>query len=174
MSGYIRRAWRENRESSTRAAIYHIMNRGDRREPIFQRRAGSETFSGNTAHGYCLMLNHFHLVLETPKPNLVAGMKWFPGTCSSRFNRRHRLFGHLFSGRYKSRVVDGIGNGYPRTVCGRWLSRDPIQEEGGINLYNFVSNNPLTGSDPLGLSSSGGLFWKLVGHYLFGEVRICL
>src|SRR2546422_5817401 len=58
------------------------------------------------------MGNHFHLVLETPKANLVAGMKWFWGTYSSRFNRRHRLFGHLFSGRYKALLVDGSGSGY--------------------------------------------------------------
>src|SRR5437870_10154606 len=68
-------------------------------------------------HAYCLMGNHFHLVLETPLANLVAGMKWFLGTYTSRFNRRHKLFGHLFSGRYKALIVDGSGNGYVRTVC---------------------------------------------------------
>ena len=45
------------------------------------------------------MSNHFHLVVETPEPNLVAGMKWFLGTYTGRFNRCHKLFGHLFSGR---------------------------------------------------------------------------
>lgn len=44
-------------------------------------------------------------------------MKWFLGTYTARFNRRHKLFGHLFSGRYKSLLVDGSGNGYLRTVC---------------------------------------------------------
>ena len=63
------------------------------------------------------MSNHFHLVLETPSPNLVAGMKWFLGTYTTRYNRKHKLFGHLFSGRYKSLIVDGSGNGYLRTVC---------------------------------------------------------
>jgi REP element-mobilizing transposase RayT len=53
------------------------------------------------------MPNHFHLVMETPKANLVAGMKWFLGVYTGRFNRRHKLFGHLFSGRYKSLIVDG-------------------------------------------------------------------
>jgi hypothetical protein len=62
------------------------------------------------------MLNHFHLVVETPNANLVAGMKWFLGTYTSRFNRRHKLLGHLFSGRYKSLIVDGSGDGYLRTV----------------------------------------------------------
>jgi hypothetical protein len=63
------------------------------------------------------MNNHFHLVVETPRGNLVAGMKWFLGTYTGRFNRRHKLFGHLFSGRYKALIVDGSGNGYLRTVC---------------------------------------------------------
>jgi hypothetical protein len=64
-----------------------------------------------------LISNHFHLVVETPQPNLVAGMKWLLGTCTSRFNRRHGEFGHVFSGRYKSLIVDGSGNGYIKSVC---------------------------------------------------------
>jgi putative transposase len=108
-------------------AIYHVMNRGDRREPIFKddqdRQCFLETLgeagakTGWQVHAYCLMLNHFHLVIETPNANLVAGMKWFLGAYTSRFNRRHRLSGHLFSGRYKSLIVDGSGDGYLRTVC---------------------------------------------------------
>src|SRR6185437_4163044 len=108
-------------------AIYHVMNRGDRREPIFRddddRRIFMETLAqacqktGWQAHAWCLMHNHLHLVIETPKPNLVAGMKWFLGTYTGRFNRRHKLFGHLFAGRYKALIVDGSGNGYLRTVC---------------------------------------------------------
>ena len=108
-------------------AIYHLMNRGDRREPIFKdeedRRRFLDTLgqacakTGWQVHAYCLMLNHFHLMVETPKANLVAGMKWFLGTYTSRFNRRHKLFGHLFGGRYKSLIVDGSGDGYLRTVC---------------------------------------------------------
>src|SRR5882724_2853353 len=47
----------------------------------------------------------------------LDGMKWLLGTYTSRFNRRHKLFGHLFSGRYKSLFVDGSGNGYLKTVC---------------------------------------------------------
>ncbi len=62
-------------------------------------------------HAYCLMPNHFHLVLETPQPNLVAGMKWLLGTYTSRHNRRHKEFGHLFSGRYKALRVDGSTTG---------------------------------------------------------------
>lgn len=108
-------------------AIYHLMNRGDRREDIFHDDQDRQLFlktlgeacdkTGWQIHAYCLMRNHFHIVLETPRANLVAGMKWFLGTYTARFNRRHQYFGHLFSGRYKSLIVDGSGNGYLRTVC---------------------------------------------------------
>jgi len=108
-------------------AIYHVLNRGDRREPIFKDDLDRQRFlltlaqtcdkTGWLVHAFCLMPNHFHLVIETPQANLVAGMKWFLGTYTARFNRRHKLFGHLFSGRYKSLIVDGSGNGYLRTVC---------------------------------------------------------
>ena len=108
-------------------AIYHVMNRGDRREPIFKddedRRRFISTLgeacakTGWQVHALCLMANHFHLVVETPGSNLVAGMKWFLGTYTACFNRCHKVFGHLFSGRYKSLIVDGSGSGYLRAVC---------------------------------------------------------
>jgi putative transposase len=63
------------------------------------------------------MSNHFHLVVETPRANLVAGMKWLLGSYTMRFNRRHRLSGHLFAGRYKSLLIDGTDPVYLRTVC---------------------------------------------------------
>ena len=68
-------------------------------------------------HAYVLMPNQFHLVVETPQPNLVVGMKRLLGTYTSRFNRRHKLFGHLYSGRYKSLIIDGSGKGYLKSVC---------------------------------------------------------
>lgn len=108
-------------------AIYHIMSRGNRREAIFKDDRDRERFlrtlqeacekTGWQVHAWCLMNNHFHVVMETPQANLVAGMKWLLGTYTIRFNRRHRLTGHLFSGRYKSLIVDGSGNGYLLTVC---------------------------------------------------------
>src|SRR5437870_1206625 len=81
-------------------ALYHIMNRGDRREDIFLDDSDRELFLktlGETClktkfqiHAYCLMRNHFHLVLETPQPNLVPGMKWLLSTYTARFNRKHK------------------------------------------------------------------------------------
>ena len=108
-------------------AIYHLMNRGDHREDIFLDDTDRELFLKTLGeactkadwqvHAWCLMRNHFHLVVETPKANLVDGMKWFLGTYTSRYNRGHKVFGHLFSGRYKCLFVDGSGNGYLKTVC---------------------------------------------------------
>jgi putative transposase len=108
-------------------AVYHVMNRGDRREDIFKDDTDRERFlaalgeacakTGWQVHAYCLMNNHFHLVIETPQANLVAGMKWLLGVYTRRFNIRHKLCGHLFAGRYKALIVDGSGNGYLKTVC---------------------------------------------------------
>jgi REP element-mobilizing transposase RayT len=72
------------------------------------------------------MPNHFHWVVETPQSNLVAGIKWLLGTYTSRFNRRHKLFGHLFSGRYKSLIVDGSGSGYLKSV-GDYVHLNPAR-----------------------------------------------
>jgi|SRR5665213_3497543 len=117
-------------------AIYHVMSRGDHREPIyyddFDRRRFLVTLdevcrkTDWQIHAYCLMLNHFHLVLETPEANLVEGMRWFLSTYTARFNRRHKLFGHLFSGRYKALIVDGSGTGYLQTVC-EYVHLNPVR-----------------------------------------------
>jgi hypothetical protein len=64
-----------------------------------------------------MMGNHYHLVLETPNANLVAGMAWLQSTYTIRLNHRHKLFGHGFSGRYKAQLVEGSGNGHLRTAC---------------------------------------------------------
>lgn len=108
-------------------AIYHVINRGDRREAIFLDETDRKEFlralgevcqkTGWQVHAYCLMNNHFHVVLETPQPNLVVGMKWLLGTYTQRFNRRHRLGGHLFQGRYKAQHIDERSPGYLRAAC---------------------------------------------------------
>jgi REP element-mobilizing transposase RayT len=108
-------------------AIYHVMNRGDHHEAVFRGVADRELFLKSLGeacaktdwqvHAWCLMSNHFHLVVETPKANLVDGMKWLLGTYTARFNRRHKVFGHLFSGRYKALFVDGSGTGYLKSAC---------------------------------------------------------
>ncbi len=107
-------------------AVYHVMCRGDRREAIFRDGEDCRCFldtlaeacarTGFRIHAYVLMGNHYHLLLETPEANLVAGMKWFQGTYTQRFNRRHRLSGHLFQGRYKAIPVSVDDAGYFRTL----------------------------------------------------------
>src|ERR1700728_4696784 len=97
-------------------AIYHVMNRGNRREMIVGDETDRETFvrtleetcakTGWEVHAWCLMGNHFHLVVETPMGNLVKGMKWLLGIYTQRHNRRHKKSGHLFQGRYKAQIVD--------------------------------------------------------------------
>ena len=114
-------------------ALYHIMSRGNQRADIFRTDADRELFLKTLGqacektdwqiHAWCLMSTHFHLVVETPRPNLVAGMKWLLGTYTNRFNRRHDLLGHLFSGRYKALLVDDSGTGYLKTGLAAPLSR---------------------------------------------------
>ena len=103
-------------------AVYHVMCRGDRREAIFLDDADRERFletlvearerTGWRIHAYVLMVNHYHLLLETPEANLVAGMRWFQGTYTARFHHRHGVSGHLFQGRYKALPVAPDEEGY--------------------------------------------------------------
>jgi putative transposase len=72
------------------------------------------------------MTNHYHLLVETPQPNLVAGMRWFQTTYTVRFNRRHRLSGHLFQGRYKAVVVDPDDRGYFVTLSD-YIHLNPVR-----------------------------------------------
>lgn len=89
-------------------AVYHLLDRGDRQEAIFRDERDRETFlrtlgevcgrTGWRGHAWVLLTNHDHVLVETPEANLVAGMRWFQTTYTVRFNRRHRLSGHLFQG----------------------------------------------------------------------------
>lgn len=108
-------------------AIYHVMSRGDRKKEIYVDDVDRQDFlktlaeacqkTGFQVHAYCLMRNHFHLVVETPNANLVAGMRWLLSSYTIRLNHRQKLFGHVFSGRYKAVIVEGSGKGYLRTAC---------------------------------------------------------
>ena len=112
-----------------KGAVYALLNRGTRQGPIFLDGADYLEFietlgracgkTGWQVHAFCLMPDHFRLVIETPRANLVAGMKWLLGTYSLRFNRRHRWHGPVFGGRYQSVLVDHAGGGYLRQVCDR-------------------------------------------------------
>ena len=91
-------------------AVYHVLDRGDRREPIFKddtdRCRFLETLAevcqrtGWRVHAYVLMSNHYHFLLETPEANLVAGMRWFQTTWDDEDRRRflETLGGGLWGG----------------------------------------------------------------------------
>jgi putative transposase len=103
-------------------AFYHVMARGNRREKIYRDEEDRGFFmktldevckmTGWRVHAWVLMSNHYHLLIETPEANLVAGMQWLQNTYTRRFNSRHRQWGRLFGDRYKSVVVEGEGYYY--------------------------------------------------------------
>jgi len=97
-------------------ALYHVISRGNARQEIFRDNvdyqqllkllaAAVERYSW-LVHAYCLLSNHYHLLVETPQPNLSAGMRQLNGTYAQYFSRRHDQPGHLFQGRFKAYVVD--------------------------------------------------------------------
>ena len=97
-------------------ALYHLTSRGDRREDIYEDDVDRRTFLDVlspvigqfnwTCYAYCLMSNHYHLLIQTPDANLSKGMRQLNGVYTQAYNRRHNKTGHLFQGRYKSILVD--------------------------------------------------------------------
>lgn len=97
-------------------ALYHVTSRGDRREDIFEDDADRRTFLGVLeqvidrfnwiCHAWCLMDNHYHLLIQTPDGNLSKGMRQLNGVYTQASNRRHGRVGHLFQGRFKAILVD--------------------------------------------------------------------
>jgi putative transposase len=97
-------------------ALYHVTSRGNERREIFRSDDDRNDFLcmlgqaavrfGWSVTAYVLMTNHFHLVIQTPQPNLSRGMHWLNGKYVGRFNRRHKRCGHLFQGRYHAFLID--------------------------------------------------------------------
>lgn len=97
-------------------ALYHLTARGNARENIFLDDEDRLRFLDLLAkeidqqrwrcYAYCLMSNHYHLLIETPQPNLTRGMRRLNGVYTQAFNRRHTRVGHVLQGRYKSIIVD--------------------------------------------------------------------
>lgn len=96
-------------------AIYHVTSRGDRQEAIYRNDGDRHAWLGILAavcarfrwniHAFCLMGNHYHIVVETPEGNLARGMRQLNGQYTQRFNFRNSVVGHLFQGRYKAILV---------------------------------------------------------------------
>ena len=115
-------------------ALYHVTSRGDRREPIFlddtDRVAllallgqACERFDASVL-AYCLMGNHYHLVLATRQAKLSMLMRHLNGVYTQRFNRRHGKVGHVFQGRFKAILVDA--DAYLLAVC-RYVDLNPVR-----------------------------------------------
>lgn len=100
-------------------ALYHVTSRGNRREMIYETDKDRQTFLcvlddvcetfNWVCHAYCLMGNHYHLMIETPEGNLSQGMRQLNGVYTQTFNRHHGRVGHVFQGRYKAILVEKEG-----------------------------------------------------------------
>jgi REP element-mobilizing transposase RayT len=97
-------------------AVYHITSRGNEKKTIFRNNQDKKSYLELLAlvvkrfhwlcHGYCLLGNHYHLLIETLESNLSRGMKQLNGIYSQKFNNKYKRVGHLFQGRYKAILVE--------------------------------------------------------------------
>jgi len=115
-------------------ALYHVTSRGDRREDIYECDSDRmnflsvltdvcETYNW-VCHAYCLMSNHYHLLIETPDANLSKGMRQLNGVYTQRFNRTHGRVGHVFQGRYKAILVE---KEYYLLELSRYIVLNPVR-----------------------------------------------
>ena len=114
--------------------IYHVTARGNARRSIFEDDDDCVRFLVVLAstvaryrvlcHAYCLMGNHYHLLVQTLEPNLSVAMRQLNGVYTQRFNRRHERCGHVLQGRFGAQLVDG--EAYLREVC-RYILLNPVR-----------------------------------------------
>jgi REP element-mobilizing transposase RayT len=114
--------------------VYHVTARGNERKAIVRDDGDRARFLdtlaamvdqyGVVCHAWVLMDNHYHLLLETPSPNLSLAVRYLNGVYTQRFNRRHRRVGHLFQGRFKAIVVEK--EGYLLELC-RYVVLNPVR-----------------------------------------------
>lgn len=138
-------------------AIYHVTSRGNARQPIFADDQDRQLWLSVLAqvierahwrcHAYCLMDNHYHLLIETPDGNLSAGMRQLNGVYTQRCNRRHDQVGHVFQGRFKALVVER--ESYLLEVC-RYVVLNPVRA--GVvkrpDAYQWSSYRATAGLEP--------------------------
>jgi len=116
-------------------ALYHIMSRGTAKRSIFLNAGDRRLFLKILAtvvrhyrwlcHAYCLQDNHYHLILETPLPNLSDGMRYLNGSYCQAFNRTYNRVGHLTQGRYTSRLIEE--EQYLFTLI-RYIALNPVKD----------------------------------------------
>jgi putative transposase len=144
-------------------ALYHVTSRGDRREPIVEsdgdRAAWVEVLAATCVrfnwrlHAWCLMGNHYHLLLETPEPNLSLGMRQLNGVWSQQFNRRHGRVGHVFQGRFKAIMVQR--ESYLLELA-RYVVLNPVRARMVAQVEGFAwSSFRATAGLPAGLGAIG-------------------
>ncbi len=115
-------------------ACYHVINRGNYRTDLFRTERTKAAFeaclfeacekSGWLLHAFVVMRNHYHLAIETPEGNLVAGMKWLQVTFANRFNAWRQERGHVFQGRYKALLVE---DGDPLGQVCHYIHLNPVR-----------------------------------------------
>jgi REP element-mobilizing transposase RayT len=115
-------------------ALYHVSSRGNDRKATFKDDRDRDLFLNTVAkvierfhwicHAYCLMNNHYHLVIETPDGNLSKGMRQLNGVYTQAFNKRHRRVGHVFQGRFKGILVQK--DSHFLEVC-RYVVLNPVR-----------------------------------------------
>lgn len=116
--------------------FYHVMSRGDDRKRIFQRRRDYEKFLDYVTaakvkfrlflYAYCLMPNHYHLLLETALPNISRTMQYINGSYTTYYNTKYERCGHLFQGRFKSIVVERASY---YLELSRYIHLNPVRAE---------------------------------------------
>jgi REP element-mobilizing transposase RayT len=114
--------------------LYHLITRGNARERIYlddldreiflDRLAHSVERYGWLCHAYCLMDNHYHLLVETPQPNLSIGMRQLNGLYAQTFNSRHDRCGHVFQVRFRSIFVEKDSH---LLSCCRYVVLNPVR-----------------------------------------------
>lgn len=115
-------------------ALYHVTSRGNEKKAIYRQGDDFALFLKILSdvcerfnwviHAYCLMTNHYHLLVETPDANLSNGMRQLNGVFTQSINRRHQRVGHLFQGRYKAILVDK--DAYLLELC-RYVVLNPVR-----------------------------------------------
>jgi REP element-mobilizing transposase RayT len=168
-------------------AVYHVLNRGNYRSNIFEEEGARRSFrkclfeacdsAGWILHAFCIMGNHYHLALETPEPNLSAGMKWLQGVFATRFNRFRKERGALFQGRFKSILLE---ENHLSALCA-YIHLNPVRaglcDVRGLRDYPFSSywylrrprSRPAFLEVSMALDGAGGLADTVYGRGKYEE-----